>query len=244
MTERSTPYGRLVIGGKLELFARAAQIAVAAHARRAPETKAFTWALTGGSTPKEWYRWCVESHALPRSLTSTTHFTVSDERHVPLSSDESNFGTATRLLLDPLGVPADHRHPWLTENAPDVAADLHARMMRALAGEGRAYDLCFLGMGDDAHTASLFPGSPLLTNDRGLLFAAVEVPGKGPRLTATPTGLRACGEIVVMTLGAAKAPALARVLAGDYAPLETPSQLLKTCAGRVTWLVDAAAAGV
>ena len=97
-------------------------------------------------------------------------------------------------------------------------------------------------MGDDAHTASLFPGTPLLRNEGGELFAAQEVPGKGWRLTITPAGLRACGQIVVLALGANKAPALARVLHGPDDVLNTPSQILKTCADRVLWLVDEPAA--
>ena len=73
-------------------------------------------------------------------------------------------------------------------------------------------------------------------------FAAIEVLGKGPRFTITPSGLRACGQIVVMALGAAKASALARELSGPDDVETTPSQILKTYASRVIWLVDAAAA--
>jgi 6-phosphogluconolactonase len=88
----------------------------------------------------------------------------------------------------------------------------------------------------------LFPGTPLLRDDGGLLFGAQEVPGKGWRLTITPTGLRACGLVVVMALGAGKAEALQRVLRGPSDPINVPSQILKTCAERVVWLVDEAAA--
>jgi len=256
MPERSTSCGRLVVDTKEALFARAAALVTEAHARAArpepvePAGRAPVIAFAGGSTPQDWFRWCAANRTLPADVSACAHFTVSDERHVPLTDPQSNFGHAARLLLDPLGVPAAHRHPWPVGLAPRAAAESYRATVRALAcpelveraGPGRAYDLCFLGLGDDAHTASLFPGSPLLRDDDGELFAAVEVPGKGPRLTVTPSGLRACGQIVVMALGAAKAPALARVFSGPDDVEGTPSQILKTCAARVLWLVDPAAA--
>ena len=252
MTEKNTDYGRLCIGKKEELFARAAALAAEPQARA--REKVFTWALTGGLTPLEWYDWCVRARALPPALLAGAQFTVSDERHVPLTSDESNFGHAARRLLDPLGVPSAQRHPWPVRPVPAVAAEAYRHAWAALAGPGRAYDVCFLGLGDDAHTASIFPGSPLLSSfakaaedkpadsSAGLdLFVALET-SKGPRLTITPAGLRACGLIVIMTLGAGKAPALKRIFAGPYDPPKAPAQILKTCADRVVWLVDEAAA--
>lgn len=240
MTETNTDYGRLIIGAPEALYAKAVDLAVETQVRT--QSRHFTWALTGGSTPAAWYRWCVTSKALPPLLAESAHFTVSDERHVPLSSADSNFGNAERLLLAPLGVPVEHRHPWVVAWPVAEAAEAYRRTMLLLAGPGRAYDLCFLGMGDDCHTASLFPGTPLLRDDGGLLFGAQEVPEKGWRLTITPTGLKACGQIVVMAFGAGKAEALHRVLAGPYDPQAFPAQVLKRCADRVTWLVDSAAA--
>ena len=96
-------------------------------------------------------------------------------------------------------------------------------------------------MGDDGHTASIFPGSPLLKKGEHRLFAAIEVPGKGWRLTITPAGLRGCGLIVVMALGLPKAAMLKRVQAGPYDPAKTPVQILRECRDRVVWLVDSAA---
>jgi 6-phosphogluconolactonase len=240
MTEQSTDYGRLIVGPKEQLFIKAAELAVEAYARS--KAKAFTWAFTGGSTPQDWYRWAATTKALPENVLANAHFTVSDERHVPLASDQSNFGNAERLLLTPAGVPAAHWHPWAVDSAPEQAAEAYRRTMASVGGPGKGYDVCFLGMGDDAHTASFFPGSPLLQDDGNLPFAALEVPGKGWRLTITPAGLRACGLIVVMTLGAGKAEALKRVIRGPFDPMQAPAQILSTCSDRVVWLVDEAAA--
>jgi 6-phosphogluconolactonase len=250
MTEKTTDYGRLCVGEKEELFARAVALAAAQQARST--AKIFTLALTGGLTPIEWYDWCVRTHALPPALLAATHFTVSDERHVPLVSEESNFGHAMRRLLDPLAVPSGQRHPWPVRLSPSEAAEAYRRAWAALAGPGRAYDVCFLGLGDDAHTASIFPGSTLLSDvalslsngakaDVADFFVSLDT-SKGPRLTITPAGLRACDHIIIMTHGAAKAPALKRIFSAVYDPLKVPAQILKTCADRVVWLVDKAAA--
>ena len=102
--EKVTDYGRLIVGTREELFATAVDLAGAQQAKASK--KFFSWALTGGSTPQEWYRWCVTNRAIPEKLALAAHFTVSDERVVPLHSDQSNFGNAERLLLAPLQVPA------------------------------------------------------------------------------------------------------------------------------------------
>jgi len=241
--EKVTDYGRLIVGTREELFATAVDLAGAQQAKASK--KFFSWALTGGSTPQEWYRWAVTNRAISEKLAQATHFTVSDERVVPLHSDQSNFGNAERLLLEPLQVPAGNRHPWPVAMLPDEAVTTYALDWQTRVGAGRTYDLCFLGMGDDGHTASIFPGSPLLKSDGKRLFAAIDVPGKGWRLTLTPAGLGACGLIVVMALGSAKAAMLKRVLTGENDPEKTPVQLLRRWQERVVWLVDnAAASGV
>lgn len=240
MNEYSTTAGRLMVGTREELFTEAVRLIAAQHAAAAG--RRFLCACSGGSTPQDWYRWCVSTQAIPASVAATTHFTVSDERHVPLDSPQSNFGNAERLLLSPLGVPREHRHPWVVAYEPEAAAEAYRKTLLLLAGPGRAYDVCMLGMGDDAHTASFFPGSPLLHDDGGLPFAAVDCGAKGWRLTVTPTGLAWSGLTIVMALGAGKAEALARVLEGPADVAQAPAQVLARLRDRVVWLVDEAAA--
>lgn len=243
MIEIPTPLGVVQVGPTAELFAAAAALATARFDpdRRRP----FFWALSGGSTPQAWYRWCIAERAIPPTVAAGAWFTVSDERWVAATSPDSNYGNAARLLLDPLGVPEGHRLPWPVELAPKAASEAYARAVAQVAGVGRAYDVCLLGLGDDAHTASLFPGSPLLESDGGGLFATVEVPGKGRRGTITPTGLRACGLVVLLVTGAGKAGAVRRIFRGHEAPAAAPARVLQACAPRVVWLLDdAAAAGL
>jgi len=231
---------RFLVGTKEELYDQAA--VQVAEARSAGGNEGAVVACSGGSTPQDWYRWCVQTRALSAAAVAQTHFTVSDERCVPLADPQSNFGHADRLLLDPLGVPRAHRHPWAVDLTPPAAVAEHRATIASLAGPGRAYDLCFLGLGDDSHTASLFPGSPLLDDDQGELFATIEVPRKGWRLTITPAGLRACQHVVVLALGAGKAPAVRRVFREPFDPVNVPTQILQKCGAKVLWLLDEAAA--
>ena len=176
MNGQSTDYGRLLVGTKDEIFARAAALAVAHH-NRVP-TRPFTWALGGGGTPQEWYRWCVANRSLPADVIASIHFTVSDERCLPLTEAGSNFGQAERLLLAPLGIPEGHRVPWAVELPPLEAAVDYRRTMAGLSLPGHAYDICFVGMGEDCHTLSLFPGTPLLHGDGGEFLRRRRFPAK------------------------------------------------------------------
>ena len=199
-------------------------------------------ALSGGSTPKAFFAWAVATRAFPPEVLARVEWHVSDERCVPLASEESNFGNAARLLLDPLGVPAERRFPWPVDLPPRDAAAAYERFWR-VAGRERLYDLCLLGLGDDSHVVSLWPGCPLLADDGGSRFAATEWPGRGWRLTLTPAGLALCGSVVVLVSGAAKAPALRAVCRdADPDPTRHPGRVLRALAGRVDWLADPAAA--
>lgn len=233
-----TEYGRLLIGSRDELFAAAIDLVEKQRSRS--QGRVIDVALSGGATPKDWYRWCVTKGTVPEAMKRSTRYTVSDERCVPLHSEQSNFGQADRHFLVPLGVSAEQRQPWPVHLLPEEAADAYAKSRADAAGVSRAYDICFLGMGDDGHTASIFPGSPLLGAETKQRFAAVDVPGKGWRLTITPAGLEECGSIVLMVFGAGKAAMLRRVFGGVHDPARVPVQLMKKWRDRVIWLTDQA----
>ncbi len=199
-------------------------------------------AMSGGSTPKAFFRWAVETRALTSDALARVDWHVSDERCVPLDSPDSNFGNLARGLLDPLGIPSARRFPWPVDLPPAEAAAAYERFWR-VAGRERVFDLCVLGMGDDSHIASLWPGCPLTAADGASRFAATEWPGRGWRLTLTPSGLALCDRILLLASGAAKAPALRAVCADPVVELSRhPGQVLRGLAARVEWLVDAAAA--
>ncbi|MGJ3243523.1 MAG: 6-phosphogluconolactonase [Opitutales bacterium] len=246
MTYVDTPSGRLLVGDRETLFKAKADAVVAAARRAAEHPGGPVVALTGGSTPKAWYPWVVETGALPEDVVEVLTWTVSDERHVPLNNPDSNFGTAQHLLLDPLDVPARRRLPWPTDHEAPEAASLYARYFQTRFGRERCYDLCILGMGEDGHTASLFPGSPLIGSpeEAETPFSALQIPDKGWRLTINESGLNRCSRILQIVTGANKAEMLKRVLEGPFDPHRLPSQLLRNFRDRVTILADEDAASL
>lgn len=197
--------------------------------------------LTGGSTPKAFYRWAYEHKKPDPVLLEKVIWSTSDERHVPLSSDESNFGNADRVLLQGWGVPTENKFPWPVEGTPEACADLFTHRWNERFGADRTFDLCFLGMGDDCHTASLFPKCPLIGSGHRESFAAVDWPGRGWRLTLTPEGLLRARKIIVTVTGAGKRQALKHVFEESFDPLNKPVQLLKAHADKTIWLIDDAA---
>jgi len=239
MRQISTNYGMLQIGSLDDTFRAVVDILREAVAAKGGP---ITVGLSGGSTPKAFYQWAVRDQALPESLWKNCRWLTSDERCVPLASDDSNFGNADRLLLTPLGMPAVAKIPWPVDLPPAGCAAAFNKMWNARFGAQNGFDVCFLGMGDDGHTASLFPGCPLIGSGLADNFAAVEWPGRGWRLTITEAGLARCGRVVIITNGANKAAVLKAVLRGPYDPKKLPSQIHRAYADRVTWLVDEAAA--
>jgi len=239
MREIKSDYGTLQVGTLDETFRLMVDILrVAQTGKNSP----ITVGLSGGSTPKAFYQWAVREKALPDAVVKNCLWLTSDERCVPLASDDSNFGNADRLLLTPLGVPEKAKGPWPVELPPvDCAAAFNA-LWNLLQGAQKGFDVCFLGMGDDGHTASLFPGCPLIGSGLADNFAAVEWPGRGWRLTITEAGLARCARVVVLANGANKASVLKAILRGPYDPKKLPSQIHRAYASRVTWLVDEAAA--
>jgi 6-phosphogluconolactonase len=240
MKNLNTEYGKFCIGSKQEIFDEA--ISLVDRHRKENDLSELTCALTGGSTPQEFYRYCAEGKKLPAELVKATCWFTSDERMVHLDSDQSNFGNAGRLLLDPYGVPDEKRFPWPLDHEPPDAAALFNDIWHSHFSDFRCFDICFLGMGDDCHTASIFPHSPLIADRGKKFFGFVDVPNVGPRLTITQRGLEKCELIVVMVTGKEKAFALHQVFNTLYDPNERPIQLLREHMARTVWLVDDEAA--
>jgi 6-phosphogluconolactonase len=238
--EHKTACGTLKIGSLEDIFRQVIDIL---EVTAATYGDPFSIGLTGGSTPKAFYEWAVKRKAISQTVLSQAMWSVSDERMVSPDDPESNFGNADRMLLTPLGVPDHRKLNWPMMLDPHSVALMVERRWQERFGHGKTFDLCFLGMGDDGHTASIFPGSPMLgAIAPGTLFASVDVPGKGWRISITPDGLNASGKVVVMVTGSAKAERLKEVLQGE--PDRYPVQLLSRFPEKVEWLIDEDAAAL
>jgi 6-phosphogluconolactonase len=216
-----------------------------AIAQRSIEQRgSFRVALSGGSTPKRVYPLLVAEPRVGAVDWSRVVFFWGDERAVPPDHPESNFGVAYQMLIAALPnvrPEAIHRMPAEAPDLEAAALAYEAELRLAFDARGNdppAFDMIWLGMGPDGHTASLFPGSAALdVTDRWVV--ANWAPGpRAWRMTLTFPVLDAASEVLFVVTGSDKAPALERVKAGDE---EMPAARVR--AANIEWLVDAAADG-
>ena len=192
-------------------------------------------ALAGGDTPRGCYQRLAQPPYDSQLPWSRVFITWSDERRVRLDDPASNYGMARAALLDHVPVPAHQVFPLTEENLPDLD-----RVPKDGAGLP-TFDIIHLGIGEDGHTASLFPGSEAL-NERHAIVRAVDDAPKPPpqRLTLTLPVLNAARAVLVMVSGASKRDALARVLRRDPA---LPASRVQPVDGELEFIVDQAAFG-
>jgi 6-phosphogluconolactonase len=208
----------------------------------------FTLVLSGGSTPRAVY------HLLATSFQndidwSNVYVFWGDERCVPPDHADSNYHMARLALLDFVPIPGDHIYRFHAELEPETAASAYESALRTFfdaRSRGETpfprFDLVLLGMGDDAHTASLFPGTPALDETERWVAAQYVEKLATWRLTLTPPALNAAESVLFLATGSGKASALAAVLEGEYDPQQFPSQLIQPASGNLSWYVDEAAA--
>jgi 6-phosphogluconolactonase len=201
--------------------------------------------LSGGSTPQAMARLLATSRFRDRVNWPATEIYWGDERWVPLDSPESNAGEAKRLLLDTAPIPPEQVHSYDTVSvSPEVSAARYEELIRQRVGlEGvlPAFDLIFLGLGEDGHTASLFPGTPAVHEQKRLVVGQAVPKLDTIRLTFTPPLINNARRVVFLVSGESKAERLAEVLDGPEHPEELPAQLVRPAGGPL-WLVDRAAA--
>ncbi|MCC6792309.1 MAG: 6-phosphogluconolactonase, partial [Thermomicrobiales bacterium] len=173
------------------------------------------------------------------------HIFWGDERWVPLESPESNAGEAMRGFLDLVGIPEDRVHPFETVGVtPEESAARYQKLIGEIVPglSSPMFDLVLLGMGDDGHTASLFPGTPAIHEEDRLVAPNFVPKLDTTRLTFTPPLINAAKEVAFLAAGGSKAQRLAEVVEGPIEPERLPSQTIRPAGGPL-WLVDRAAAG-
>jgi 6-phosphogluconolactonase len=203
----------------------------------------FSIALSGGSTPRDLHVRLANPPLVDQVDWSRVHVFFGDERCVPPEDERSNYRMAWETLLSKVPIPADHIHRMRGEVPPEIAAQDYERELREFFGdEPPSIDLILLGMGDNGHTASLFPGLTAVHEQQRWVVSEYVAEVGMWRLTLTPVVLNLAREVLFLVAGAAKAAMLRRVLQGPYAPDELPAQVVRPRLGEVFWLVDAAAA--
>lgn len=228
-----------------DLFVQAAREAVAARGR-------FTVALTGGSSPHKTYELLAQAPRSAQIDWANVFVFLGDERFVAYDDERSNYGMCRRLLLDHVPVPPAQVLPIPTDTATvSEAASVYAETLARVFGlpvDGTppALDLILLGMGDDGHCASLFPGMPTLhVTDRWVVSSP---PGTLPppvdRITCTFPVLNAARQVVFLVNGEKKAAAVRDIFEGGAGTDKHPSAGVQPTSGTLTWLLDEAAASL
>jgi 6-phosphogluconolactonase len=223
------------------------QLSLEAMARRGY----FTVALSGGSTPKILYALLAADPSLRSAFPwAKTHFFFGDERHVPPDNSESNFHMASEAMFNPLAGETlnIHRIRGELSHATDAAADYEADLQEFFSKHNELenglprFDLIFLGMGPDGHTASLFPGTAALQEtDRWVVANWVEK-FKTDRITFTYPVLNNADETILLVSGAEKAPVMTEILGSPPARVpHYPVEFVRPRNGVKRWMLDRAA---
>lgn len=203
----------------------------------------FTIALSGGSTPKALHELLAKSPYAEQIPWLQLHVFWGDERYVPLDDPQSNAGMAYDTLLGHVFTPDDQIHVWRTDLEPDAAAADYDRILHDYFNDsGPTFDLVLLGMGDDGHTLSLFPGTDVV-HERTAWTKAYFLDAQNMyRLTLTAPLVNRAACVLFLVAGPKKASLLRAVLEGEYRPDTYPAQAIKPVSGELVWMVDEQAA--
>ncbi len=207
----------------------------------------FRVALSGGSTPRRVYELLATPDFSSRIDWNRVDLFWGDERYVPADARESNYRMTAEALLDHVPVPPANIHRVPTEiSPPSAAASAYEDEIRQVFGEPTSvpeFDLIYLGLGSNGHTASLFPHSPALHESSRLVVADFVAEVNSWRISMTLPLLNQGRVVAFLIEGAQKAQVLSEVLLGPRDPERLPAQLISP-QGQLLWMVDAAAAAL
>lgn len=208
------------------------------------DTAPFRLALSGGSTPQHLYALMASAPYVGRFPWHNMQFFIGDDRFVPHNHADSNFGMMQHLLFSKAPIPADNIFPMPDHGLAEDAAGAYEQTLKNLYGakdfspERPFFDVQLLGIGTDGHTASLFPGQPVLDNRSAWVASCVPPVAPHTRLTLTYPAIHSSQHVVFLVEGAAKRDILARIRAQDPA---CPASAV-TAQGELIWFTDQAAA--
>ena len=228
-----------VFSDKATLISKTKEIVLEKIAAAIKSHDLCTIALAGGSTPKPLY----ESLATCDLPWQKIHIFWGDERYVPADNVDSNQFMTRQVLLERIDIPDANIHPMPTSGmSPEKDAATHEEELisffKLLPGEFPTFDLIILGMGDDGHTASLFPNTEVLKENQKLV--SVGSKSDQPRLTFTVPLINQAKSVLFLVSGANKKEVLGKVFAKDEDSYLFPARLIQP-QGELRWLLDEAA---
>ncbi len=201
----------------------------------------FDVALSGGSSPRALYK-LLSSNYRDKVDWTRVYFFLGDERYVPNDHADSNYNMVRQTLLDPLGISDPQRFPVQTNlSPPEAAADYESRITRHFGAEP-VFDLILLGLGDNSHTASLFPYTPILHETKALVRDVFVEEVDMYRITFTAPLINQARHIAFLVYGGAKAVAVHHIIEGHRNSDEFPAQLINPVKGDLIWFLDEPAA--
>ena len=210
-----------------------------------------TISLSGGSTPKSLYALLATPEWRSRFNWKHIHLFWGDERCVPIDHPDSNFGMVKRELLSKVEIPEENIHRFPVElQDPAAIAQAYDASIRQFFGvahtksEVPRFDLVFLGLGENGHTVSLFPHSPVLQEKEKLAVADYIEEMKSYRVTTTVPLINAARHALFLVSGTSKAQVVQEVIEGPRQPEQLPAQLISPVRGTLVWLLDRDAAAL
>lgn len=216
----------------------------AATAKEAIEARdRFTVALSGGNSPKILHKMLVDDYR-DKVEWDKVYFFLGDERDVPLTDAQSNYLMAKQTLLDPLGIDESQVFPVQTSLGAEEAAKEYTRtLINFFDGESAEFDLIILGLGDNSHTASLFPHTSVLQDESASVQGLYIDEVKMNRITFTAPLINNAHHIAFMVYGAGKAEAVKHIIEDETDIDNYPAQLIKQrSGGDLQWFLDEGAA--
>jgi len=203
----------------VDQFAQIANRSIVAHG-------SFSVALAGGATPHHLYALLASDNHRLKLDWSRVDFFFGDERHVAPDSDQSNYRMAKETLLEPLDISASRVHRWQSElpDANEAAKAYEDELREYFERSGRRLDLVLLGLGEDGHTASLFPNTPALGEIERLAVANRVEKLNTDRLTMTFSSINGASNVMFIVSGRYKAEAVQHVLEGEFRPDDLPAE--------------------
>jgi len=231
---------------QIQIYPDAASLAIASAERivgladeAIKDHGGFSIALSGGSTPKTLYELLATPAYSERIDWSNVHVFWGDERCVPPDDNESCYRMARETLLDHVPIPSANIRRIQGEIPPEEAATKYERLLHHFFGnQSPRFDVILLGMGDDGHTASLFPGTKALSEEKRWVIENYVEAKQMWRGTLTKTAINAAANVIFLVSGKGKSERLRQVLEGNFQRDKLPSQLIRPENGGLLWMVD------